>query len=99
MNKLLLLCVLVLAGCAGQTARQKVLKPAIQEGWASIRTDAVDPSAMDEAVVDCACPELVTVWLATEVNPTGDTSTKAETVETIRQLNRAINLYCKEGVE
>ena len=96
MKKVLLLCVLILAGCAGQTARQKALRPAIQNGWQSIRAYAVDPNGMDEAVKDCGCPDLVTAWNETEVNPTGTVLGTELKQETVNLLNAAIPLYCEE---
>lgn len=91
---MLLLCVFVLSGCAGQDVREKVLKPVIQESWAELRQDAVDPTLMDEALTRCQCPELVVIWAQTAIVPTGDNSVLSAKIETVKQLTNAINIYC-----
>lgn len=89
----LMLCI---AGCAGQAARENMLCPAIQDAWQSVRTDAEPVEPMDEATVDCQCPELSMAWSITVVEPTGDPFYKAEKVETVKQLDEMITLMCKE---
>lgn len=93
---LLLIVALIAGGCGGETARQKVLRPAIVESWYSIRTDAADPNVMDSAVKTCDCPMLIVAWSMTSVTPTGDEFEVIEKQETVNLLNSAIPLYCKE---
>ncbi len=96
MRPLLLISLITLCGCAGQNARKHLLCPAIQEAWASVRSDATPVEPMDAAVVDCACPDLPIAWELTDVQPTGEPFYKAEKVETVRQLDEMIELMCKD---